>query len=391
MPIASESFYKNILKFNGFENFCSETFYRQLPDDWWIYSVRVRDIDSLIKKGRQRDINILTVSALTTSMKALSGFDFPYVFRGYEALIFVPKGKKETLCQNLASLSVHAEKLFGFGLDIFHVPMQAILSRGGQIFVGKYELMHGRSLSFIKGSGRYIFDDLLFDEKESFRSEAVVKCPPLFEGLSCRWEPILSEKGVTLTLSIMPQENHGIQVCEKVAKEISYILDYKLDEANPVLNQALRYKSFFACLRDEAPLHEKKLSLSYLASVMQMFFCILVFRLRLPNLFFTTSEYVSSLAAHSDFRKYDNQLLFVLDCSVEQGKRIVDFLKVQHRFGHIYFGIQESDRSYMTCYVESVASGGHIHFLDGGDGGFASAQRALNEQRRAADSQRLSV
>jgi hypothetical protein len=36
----------------------------------------------------------------------------------------------------------------------------------------------------------------------------------------------------------------------------------------------------------------------------------------------------------------------------------------------------------MTCYVHDVNDGNHIHFVDGGDGGYAMAARELKAQLR---------
>ena len=36
----------------------------------------------------------------------------------------------------------------------------------------------------------------------------------------------------------------------------------------------------------------------------------------------------------------------------------------------------------MTCYVPSFSDGKHVHFIDGGDGGYAIAAKQLKQQMK---------
>jgi hypothetical protein len=36
----------------------------------------------------------------------------------------------------------------------------------------------------------------------------------------------------------------------------------------------------------------------------------------------------------------------------------------------------------MTCYVQNLSDTAHIHFVDGGDGGYAMAAKQLKQQLR---------
>jgi Protein of unknown function (DUF3095) len=38
----------------------------------------------------------------------------------------------------------------------------------------------------------------------------------------------------------------------------------------------------------------------------------------------------------------------------------------------------------MTCYVPSITDRGHVHFVDGADGGYAMAAQAMKTRRAAA-------
>ena len=90
------------------------------------------------------------------------------------------------------------------------------------------------------------------------------------------------------------------------------------------------------------------------------------------------------MATHSDCRKFDDMLRMVLDCSQQQADTIRHYLEALHEQGLVFYGLHEANASLMTCFVGSVADGGHIHFIDGGDGGYATAAVQLKVQVKAA-------
>ena len=47
------------------------------------------------------------------------------------------------------------------------------------------------------------------------------------------------------------------------------------------------------------------------------------------------------------------------------------------------FGIHISQSALMTCFVPSIGDGQHVHFVDGGNGGYAMAAKELKAQADA--------
>ena len=78
---------------------------------------------------------------------------------------------------------------------------------------------------------------------------------------------------------------------------------------------------------------------------------------------------------YSDYRKFDDALRMVLDCSPDQVEVLRQSLEDQKKF--LYYGMHTSETSLMTC----LASG--IHFIDGSDGGYALAAKQLKAQMKA--------
>ena len=86
------------------------------------------------------------------------------------------------------------------------------------------------------------------------------------------------------------------------------------------------------------------------------------------------------LGTHSDFRKFDDMLRMVIDCSSDQLSSMRDKLQVLREEHGVCYGIHESQAALMTCYTPSFSQGGHVHFIDGSNGGYAMAAKQLKAQ-----------
>jgi hypothetical protein len=71
----------------------------------------------------------------------------------------------------------------------------------------------------------------------------------------------------------------------------------------------------------------------------------------------------------------------IIACSTDQRQRLQAFLEQMHRAGKIFYGLQISDQVIVTCLTQfENMKGKSIHFVDGADGGYAFAARALKQQ-----------
>jgi hypothetical protein len=80
---------------------------------------------------------------------------------------------------------------------------------------------------------------------------------------------------------------------------------------------------------------------------------------------------------NSDFRKYDDGLRMVLDCSTELADRIEWRLGVASAAGVARYGVHRQASAMMTCFTPSPTASSHVHFVDGAHGGYTLAARAL--------------
>ncbi len=69
--------------------------------------------------------------------------------------------------------------------------------------------------------------------------------------------------------------------------------------------------------------------------------------------------------------------MMTVDCAPETVARLRALLEEAAAAGIVRYGLHLQDEALMTCVVPSVLSADHMHFVDGADGGYASAARQL--------------
>jgi len=92
---------------------------------------------------------------------------------------------------------------------------------------------------------------------------------------------------------------------------------------------------------------------------------------------FVPKIYVQQVVENSDFRKYDDGLRMVLDCSADLEQKLSARLAAAASAGIARYGLHRQDAAMMTCFTPSALRADHVHFIDGARGGYASAATAL--------------
>jgi hypothetical protein len=86
---------------------------------------------------------------------------------------------------------------------------------------------------------------------------------------------------------------------------------------------------------------------------------------------------MQQVVENSDFRKYDDGLRMILDCTEELARALTQRLAAAASQRIIRYGLHRQDAAMMTCFTPSAMRSDHVHFIDGARGGYASAATAL--------------
>ena len=106
-------------------------------------------------------------------------------------------------------------------------------------------------------------------------------------------------------------------------------------------------------------------------------FYFLIMRFNITVGTFIPAKYTRELIDNSDFRKFDDSLRMVLDCTPELADEIEQHLTECAAKGIVRYGTHRQTAAMMTCFTPSATSSNHVHFIDGAMGGYAMAASAM--------------
>jgi hypothetical protein len=325
-------------------------------------------------------VGAATIAAV---VNAVGDWSLPFLFGGDGAIALVPNEHLDKVKMALSHSRKTAFEEHQLNLRVGLVPHQDLIDAGAPVRIAKYRLSPDSSIAFFKGhgltqaenwvkSGRYILDE---------------QPPPVgfdpHQGLSCRWAPLTSERGFFMSLLVKVHERPGTNGDDftlKLIAELSAILDLNSPEAHPVKTPALHAAKTLEAAGLEASFQPRGWRLrAYLENIGFMLFVRLLNAGWIKLKSFDMEQYKQSLAPNSDYRKFDETLRMVVDCTEDMKMKTTELLERYHKLGLVAYGVHISPTALMTCFVHDHRNK-HIHFVDGGDGGYAFAARGLKAQ-----------
>jgi hypothetical protein len=201
---------------------------------------------------------------------------------------------------------------------------------------------------------------------------------PDLSGLSCRFEEIPSARGLILSVLVVPVRGADAAAFRKVIEDVITLVERSPDGGRPVPSAGppLRWPpaglEFEARAKRGAPLFLRRIAVLGLTLYV---YTIMRFGISIAG--FVPKTYVQQVVENSDFRKYDDGLRMILDCTSELERALTERLTLAASAGIARYGLHRQDAAMMTCFTPSALRSDHVHFIDGARGGYASAATAL--------------
>jgi hypothetical protein len=202
--------------------------------------------------------------------------------------------------------------------------------------------------------------------------------PPDLSGLSCRFEEMPSTRGLILSVLVVPARDADPHRFRKVIEDIIRLVEKSPDAGRPVPpgGPPLRWPpagvEFEARAARGGPLLKRR---AIVLAVTLWAYVVMRFGIKVGN--FVPKNYVRQVVENSDFRKYDDGLRMILDCTDELERDLAELLAEAASARVVRYGLHRQDAAMMTCFTPSVMRSDHVHFIDGARGGYASAATAL--------------
>ena len=356
--------------------------YTEIPDDYLVVITDIRGSTKAIEAGRYKDVNLLGVASIEAIQQGSGGLSFPYVFGGDGASAAIPSAWQANVAGRLAALQQLAHDNFGLGLRVGFVPYAELKADGFRIFVARLQLVGRQTLALFRGGGLREADARVKADPARYAVSVGSMDPPDLSAVSCRWQAIPARRGqvVALLIEVVGDE----QIYRTILDRLEEIFGGQLADANPVHRHGLRYRPLPELLHRETQLTFQRGLGSMIARLRrwtEVVATTLIFRTPIVDIVPMFRRYRDHTPAHADYRKFDDMLRMVLDCTADEYERIQTELELQRATGGIRYGLHTSTHALMTCSLTDLGDGGHIHFIDGADGGYALAAKAMKAQR----------
>ena len=376
-PTASDTFYSSIPVFRGFASLMDPALYSALPDDWSIGVADIVESTKAIADARYKAVNMAGASVIAAVANALEGREFPFVFGGDGASFAVSPDDLARTREAMAATAIWVEESLDLVMRVALVPVSAVRAQGLDVRVARFGPSANLSYAMFSGGG------LGWAETAMKRGEfAVPKAAPGTQpdltGLSCRFEEIPSARGLILSVLVVPARAAEPQAFRKVIEDLVALVERSPDAGRPVPPEGPPLTWPPAGVEYEARAGRRGSLLRRRAFVLaNTLFIYVIMRFGISVGGFVPKTYVQQVVENSDFRKYDDGLRMILDCTPELESALTKVLAAAAAAGTVRYGLHRQDAAMMTCFTPSALRSDHVHFIDGARGGYASAATAL--------------
>jgi hypothetical protein len=374
---SGESFYGKIPVFRGFTSLMDPKLYSPLPEDWSIGVADIVDSTKAIAAQRYKAVNMAGAAVIAAVTNALEGREFPFVFGGDGASFAVAPADLESARDALAATATWVRADLDLKMRVALVPVSAIRAQGLDVRVARFGPSDNLSYAMFSGGG-LAWADAAMKRGEFAITESPPGTQPDLSGLSCRFEVIPATRGLILSVLVMPAGVADPSAFRKVIEDVIHLVERSPDGGRPVPlegppltwpPQGLDYEARAA---RGGPLFKRRVGV-----LVYTLFAYLIMRFDIKIGGFVPKTYKQQVVENSDFRKYDDGLRMILDCTPDLERALSDRLAAAARDGIVRYGLYQQDAAMMTCFTPSALRSDHVHFIDGARGGYASAATAL--------------
>jgi hypothetical protein len=378
-PAPTDRFYSGLPIFRDFTHVMDPELFRPLPDDWVVGTADIVQSTRAIAENRYKAVNMAGASVIVAVTHALDDREFPFVFGGDGASFAVPAADAQAAREALIATAAWVRDDLELTLRIGMVSVAEIRAKGFDVRVARYAPSPHISIAMFAGGG-IAWADAAMKRGEIALAAGPPGARPDLSGLSCRFEEIKSSRGVVLSLVVAPVPGVDINAFRTAIEDIARIVERTPDASRPVPGQKLRLTWPPGGLELEARASRRpheRLWMRRIKLLAYTFVGVLIMRFGITVGKFVPAKYTRELIDNSDFRKFDDALRMVLDCTVELADEIEAHLADSAKRDILRYGTHRQHAAMMTCFTPSVTQTNHVHFIDGAMGGYAMAASQL--------------
>lgn len=375
-----DSFFQSLPVFTDFDGVTREDNYTPLPPDWWLATADIVESTRAIERGRYKAVNMAGASVISAVMNAAGEHDLPFVFGGDGAAVAIPPASVEAARRALASTRDWVRSNMDLEMRVAMIPVSEIRAAGQDVRVGRFRASEQVTYAMFSGGGVHWAEEQM--KAGRFAVDAGLSSgQPDLTGLSCRWNPVRSRNGLIVSIIALPVSGSDPEAFRHLVSDVVALSATGDRDGHPLPAEGPPVNLSPGACRVEVraappglPRLKKAVRVAFeLASI------ALLSALDRKAGAFDPRVYRADVSANSDFRKYDDGLKMTVDIDRARLDRIRTRLEAGEKAGICQFGIHEQETALVTCLVPTPLSRDHMHFVDGGSGGYAMAAARLKK------------
>jgi hypothetical protein len=387
----SENFYADLPVLDNFADITYSENFHTIPNDWVVIITDIIESTQAIAAGRYKDINLLGACSIIVILNIVGDLEIPFIFGGDGASILIPEKFLPAVERALIAVQKLATNEFNLVLRVGILPITAITS-SYEMRVAKLRISQNYNQGILRGGGLSYATRLVKDQATTNLyspkldpSEAIAD----FSGLECRWKDIPTRHEEILSLIVFvtaPSQSQIDNLYREIINQIDRIYG-KGTECNPIASQSLelafKRKNLSSETRVFIPSENRLKQTIYLwkLRIINLLGLVLI-RFNIKTGSFNWGGYKQIVTESTDFKKFDDALRMVISGTTKQRQKLTDYLETKFQEGRLVYGLHVSDRALMTCLVFE-RDGRQVHFVDGADGGYALAAKAMKERMKS--------
>jgi hypothetical protein len=353
--------------------------YRSIPGDWVVGFADVVGSTRAIAEGGYKAVNFVSAGVIAAVANALDRRPFPFVFGGDSAGFAAPGADAARAIEALARIAAYAASEFDLDLRTAALPVADIRAARRDVRVTRFAASEVCDYAMFAGGGMAWLEDEVkrgLNAAPSKRRDA----HPDLAGLSCRWRVAPAKHAVVASLVVAPRGDDPRYA--DLVKDIVWLVTEASGSGSPVTADMLAPGDPRVAIALEASALKASGGSALRARLTAAAGYALGYarhRHRLSAGGFDAERYAADVAKNADFRKFADGLRMTIDCSLGFADKLEARLQAADDFAD--WGLYRQKSAQITCFVPSLADRGHLHFVDGAEGGYTMAASALKARR----------
>lgn len=390
--MSTDYFYSELPALADFLEITNSKNYVSVPPDWQVIVTDIVGSTKAIESGRYKEVNLIGACSIVAILNIATGFDVPFVFGGDGASLLIPPSLLPQAKQALLATKILAKQEFKLDLRVGIVPVSVVNQNGYDIKIAKLKISEHYHQAVFTSYGLTHATDLVKNPNYAniyLIKELEIQPKADFFGLECRWQDIPSQRGEIVSILVLATtvaRKEANYIYRQVLNKFSELYGKEIDfHPIPLANLKLSF--------DERKLmQEAKVRVPIGNWLQQQWY---LSKIKLENYLGAFSmnfkrkvsgrdwgEYKNIFLDSTDYKKFDDILRMVIAGNSEQRQQLTDYLETQYQEGKLVYGLHNSDRAIVTCLVFE-RNGREVHFVDGADGGYALAAKAMKKRMQA--------